>query len=84
MKNSSLCVALLELFFRLFSAGDRVNRRGLFLRPGQLSWERLRRERSSKVTVVYFWTLKAYRTTSPAKVRNTQALCVQLQMTGTF
>lgn len=61
-------------FPRLLSAGDHVSRRGLSPRPVQLSWEHLQREKSSKVTAVFFWTPTAYRTTSPAKVWHTNAL----------
>lgn len=42
----------------------------------QLSWEHLQREKSSKVTAVFFWTLTAFRTTSRTKV--TEHLKLQL------
>ncbi|XP_061631629.1 tumor necrosis factor receptor superfamily member 16 isoform X2 [Phyllopteryx taeniolatus] len=53
----------------LISAGVRVNRSRLCPRRGRPSWERLRRERSSKVTAEFSSTRRVCKTISPAKVQ---------------
>lgn len=63
--------AYLNCFHGLFSVGCRANRRRLSPRPVWQSWQLLQKEKSSKATVVFFWTPTACRTTSLAKVRQT-------------